>query len=286
MKEKKFTPDFIGIGAPRCGTTWIYDCLSEHPEICTSDIKETNFFRSRFTGCDSLEKYKDHFSHCGEEKIKGEFSSSYFHNKEALRNIKRACPDVKIILSLRNQVDKLISTFYDTNRHKKNITKTDFENFFGDFLNKETFLYSDKVDFILDTFKKDQIHIIIFENLKENPDNIIKNLYSFLGVESNFAPKAAYKKSNSKDSYYFPRLMLSLNKVYKYAKKNHELYLFFKKFSLLGLGEKVTSFFKKRRSRELASNKSFKKKLSKSFGRDTEKLEELLDKDLNHWKEF
>ncbi len=38
-----FKIDFIGVGAPKCGTTWVAQCLSEHPQICLSKPKEINF---------------------------------------------------------------------------------------------------------------------------------------------------------------------------------------------------------------------------------------------------
>ena len=284
-KKDYFKPDFIGVGAPRCGTTWIYDCLSEHPEICTSDIKETNFFKENYDERNSFEKYKDHFSHCSDNKIKGEFSSSYFHSQDALARIKNVYPDVKIILSLRSVVDKLITSFYDRNRHKKNLTKKDFDKFFKKrFFGKDVYFYSDKVKFILDTFDEDRLHIIIFKDLKDNPEETIKNLYSFLGVKEDFIPKTINEKSNKIDSFYFPRVIKFFHKIYNSAKRNHSLYLVLRKLRLFTLGRKLIDLLGKRRKRSLASNKEFKKKLFQSFEKDTERLEKMLDEDLEHWK--
>ena len=59
QKNRNFKVDFIGIGAPRCGTTWIAKCLSEHPQICLSSVKETDFFGKYYRK--GLSYYKSFF---------------------------------------------------------------------------------------------------------------------------------------------------------------------------------------------------------------------------------
>src|SRR3989338_8844309 len=97
--------DFIGVGAMRCGTTWIWQCLIEHPRICSIPKKEVNFFREESYE-DRLDEYLAKFSHCPTDSLKGEFTPSYINRLDCAERIKRFFPDVKIIICLRNPIDR------------------------------------------------------------------------------------------------------------------------------------------------------------------------------------
>ena len=75
-------PNFIGLGAPKSATTWLYHCLREHPEVFVADSKEVMFFdygdiRGR------LETYEKHFKWAGDAKAIGEFSTRYLASTRA-----------------------------------------------------------------------------------------------------------------------------------------------------------------------------------------------------------
>ena len=126
MKETKdyFKIDFIGIGTQRAGTTWIANCLSAHPQICLSNPKEVHFFGSvRYSF--GLDWYKKHFS-AKPNQITGEFDAGYFASKNAAIQIKEHFPDVKIIISLRNPIEKAFSNYLSVSSYEK---YSSFENF-------------------------------------------------------------------------------------------------------------------------------------------------------------
>ena len=80
---KKFKIDFIGIGAEKAATYWIWYILQEHPEICFSKRKELAFFNEfdqhflkvvnprYFRG---MNWYRKQFHHCSKRKVKGEYT--------------------------------------------------------------------------------------------------------------------------------------------------------------------------------------------------------------------
>ena len=105
-------PKFIIIGSQRCGTTSLYTYLAEHPQILTPIKKEMDFFSWHFYR--GIDWYLAHFPLMpeGEEFVTGEASPSYFDCREAPERIYSACPEAKLIVLLRNPVDRAISHFY------------------------------------------------------------------------------------------------------------------------------------------------------------------------------
>jgi tetratricopeptide (TPR) repeat protein len=111
LKPVKF-PNFIIIGSQRCGTTSLYTYLAEHPQILTPIKKEMDFFSWHFQR--GIDWYLAHFPPMpqGGEFITGEASPSYFDFREAPERLYSACPQAKLIVLLRNPVDRAISHFY------------------------------------------------------------------------------------------------------------------------------------------------------------------------------
>ncbi|MEG5057912.1 tetratricopeptide repeat protein [Microcoleus sp. A2-C5] len=105
-------PKFIIIGSQRCGTTSLYTYLAEHPQILTPIKKEMDFFSWHFHR--GIDWYLAHFPLMpeGEEFVTGEASPSYFDCREAPERVYSACPEAKLIVLLRNPVDRAISHFY------------------------------------------------------------------------------------------------------------------------------------------------------------------------------
>ena len=101
--------DFIGIGAQRSGTSWVYACLYEHPEICIP-IKEIHFFsRPRYEN--GTLWYEEHFATCGVGKRCGEFSTSYLYSDVTAERIHKHYPEVKILAILRNPITRALSQY-------------------------------------------------------------------------------------------------------------------------------------------------------------------------------
>ncbi|MCC3434709.1 tetratricopeptide repeat-containing sulfotransferase family protein [Microcoleus sp. PH2017_05_CCC_O_A] len=111
LKPVKF-PKFIIIGSQRCGTTSLYTYLAEHPQILSPIKKEMDFFSWHFHR--GIDWYWAHFPLMppGEEFVTGEASPSYFDFREAPERLYSACPEAKLIVLLRNPVDRAISHFY------------------------------------------------------------------------------------------------------------------------------------------------------------------------------
>ena len=107
------SPNFFVVGAPKAGTTMIYERLKRHPEVFMSEVKEPHFFsdkRERDGAAPlSLTEYLALFDGAAGEHAVGEASPSYLHSPDAPRRIAEFAPDAQIVVSLRHPVDRAYS---------------------------------------------------------------------------------------------------------------------------------------------------------------------------------
>lgn len=105
-------PDFIMIGATKCGTTSLYEYLAQHPQVLPILWKEPEYFRFPQFG---VEWYLSHFPRVpnfGPRFVTGEASTCYMSIWDAKTRVKEQFPDVKLIALVRDPVDKTISHFH------------------------------------------------------------------------------------------------------------------------------------------------------------------------------
>ncbi len=207
MASKGFHVDFIGLGAPKCGTTSVAQYLAEHPSISLYPTKELNFFSSENsihepenTAYDDggMTLYEQRFIDAGIDfsKVVGEFSTCYFHDKKAAERIKRHFPKAKLIIMLRNHPDQLFS-FYKMDRYFYNSMDCSFEEALKRYpAYIERAKYSKHLRMYFKLFPKKQIKVLLFDDLRKDPRKLMRDLYTFLGVNPNFAPPSLGKAAN------------------------------------------------------------------------------------------
>lgn len=187
--------DFIGIGAQKSGTSWVYACLYEHPQIC-APIKEIHFFsRERFS--EGKEWYESHFKKCSNGKLRGEFSTSYLYSNEAPERIKAQYPDVKLIAILRNPISRAISQYGNAIKAgeiKEEMTCAEY--FETEVSALEQGLYAGQLEQYFNRFDRSHILVLIYEDSKKDPQAFIKKIYNFLGVDSLFVPSMLHDEIN------------------------------------------------------------------------------------------
>jgi tetratricopeptide (TPR) repeat protein len=121
--QKKSGPDFIIAGAAKCGTSSIYHYLSRHPQILLSHKKELDFYWQHFER--GVGWYLAHFPTITDrpDLITGEATPNYLRFPQVAQRIKDTFPQTKIIILLRNPVDRAISWHY----HKLNTGLTNLD---------------------------------------------------------------------------------------------------------------------------------------------------------------
>ena len=110
-------PKFIIVGASKSGTTSLFFKLSQHPQILPPHKKEINFFNHNFAS--GVPWYLAQFPAIadGKQFITGEASPLYIYNQQARTRIKQLFPNTKIIVMVRNPVDRTISEYYHAVNH-------------------------------------------------------------------------------------------------------------------------------------------------------------------------
>jgi hypothetical protein len=108
-------PNLLVVGVPKAGTSSLFFYLSQHPNICASDEKETGYFTPLRTPTEKLapvETYTSHFAHCRGERYRLEATPSYSYGGVRLvAGIKNLLENPRIIISLRDPVERLWSGY-------------------------------------------------------------------------------------------------------------------------------------------------------------------------------
>ena len=190
-------PDFLCIGAQRCGTTWSFENLREHPEIFMPQRKELNFF-SEIDGnyTKGLEWYKNHFNNAPKETLKGEITPAYFVDSNDPEKISTTLGIIRIIVILRNPLERAYSSYGKGLREGNwNISFDEFVKTNMDYCIDRGKYYQQLQPYIA-TFGKKNLLIKIYEDIQTDPFKFIKDIYSFLGVSPDFISSQTDNKFN------------------------------------------------------------------------------------------
>lgn len=291
--KNNFKVDFIGVGVAKAGTSWIYYCLKEHPQICCSEPKEIDFFNKNLGFHKSgagwnyqkgLEWYQKHFSHCQPGKIKGEFSTRYFFEREALELIKQHFPNIKIIVSLRNPTDRAFSHYL----HLK--SKKEYQNLFNSFEEalqkqaefKEQGLYAKHLQDCFEIFGREKTLVLIYEDIKKDPVRFIQQVFQFLGVDSTFVPEFSKRKANVS--------LMRLSKINRLVQNTYQWLdyclagrVIIKVLKKLGIRKALFEWFVLKFKKPPQMKPQTRQQLQQFFQQDVKQLEQLLNKDLSFW---
>ncbi len=242
-----------------------------------------------------LEWYKKYFRHCKLNQIKGEFSPHYFNDPKAPYLIKKCFPKVKIIICLRDPVERLYSNYLHA---KYRLIKKGIYLTFEDVIQKypefvAIGFYHQHIKNYLKYFSRENIKIIFQEKIKENNLKVIQEIYDFLEVDPNFVPDSLNKKINiiaSKISpirYNFLRFKIKLmnshikNKITPTLKKIKLNKLIIK--TIINPLNKATFHLSKNKTTYKPMNPDTKKYLKNLYKPHNKKLEKLLSIKLNIW---
>lgn len=269
--------DFIGVGASRSGSSWLSSCLAEHPEICFSTEKETHFFDDLHSYQKGPDYYESFFKCHSNNQIKGEFTPGYFTNHEVAERIYNHNPNVKIIVILRNPVERAYSEYLYNVARELEKEKT-FASALAGRLSKRYInrgLYSKHLKQFYEIFPAEQILILDYADVSVRPAELLKEVYNFLGVNSEFISsktKSVINTSNQGNRInHIPWLNTVIRAIFNLDKtsKNKTLKVFFKKTRI---GELLRYMYKKNTNNNYKTDKPSQKKMDT---KDAEMLKSL-----------
>ena len=196
--------NFLVVGAQKSGTTALASFLGQHPEICHSPRKELHFFDSaNYDDAEPIERIRERyhawFSNFTGQKIVGESTPRYMFLPVVAERIYRYNPEAKLIVLLRNPIDRTISHYHMAKRRKREtrplwlaLTLEVLQPWlhhtpWGGKLRERNLLargeYTKQIQNLLRFFPRDQVLILRSEDLLDRHEETLRKILSFVGVE-------------------------------------------------------------------------------------------------------
>ena len=197
-------PNFFIVGAPKCGTTALYEYLRPHPNIFMPDIKEPHFFArdlGTYPRIKTLEDYTRLFEASTEDHLRvGEASVYYLRSSLAIPNIHAFNPDARIIAMFRNPVDAVYSLHAQL-LYVAEETESDFETAWRLQEGRSRGIdvpprirspllvqyaqigqFGSQTQRLLSSFPRSQVKLILYDDFAASPQQIYDEVIDFLGI--------------------------------------------------------------------------------------------------------
>jgi hypothetical protein len=250
------------IGPQKSATTWVYRALKEHPEIQCS-LKDSVYYFDMYYHR-GANWYHQHFNKPNAEKKLFDPTPSYIRSPWAPERIYNYNPDAKIICCLRDPIERAFSHYWHEKKKKK--YRFDFQEVFSNYDLYSSWLepgfYGKHIKKYLKFFPRDQILCLLFDDLKEDPKRFLQQIYDFIDIKNEFNLSVIGKKANEAGV----RQDLIIKSIKKIKAKSL-----------------VDALGKKEYQKGIPIETQ--QRLYKIVKPEIEETENLLNIDLNHWKE-
>ncbi len=215
QRTARNAPDFVIPGAPRCGTTFMFEYLDQHPGIYMSSIKEPNHFATDLDSGSYMEsitflrdpdRYRSLYAGARSDQLTGEASTWYLYSHDAAANIKANNPETRAIAMLREPVAMLHSLHLrriyggsedltsfeealaaEADRREGRRIPPKARNVKALFY-REVGRYSPQIERFYDALGRDQVLVLIFEEFRRDPASAYRQVLEFLGLDADFKP--------------------------------------------------------------------------------------------------
>lgn len=188
-------------GTAKAATTYIFDLLSQHPDICVSRDKETDYFQHNHRL--GLSWFEDQFSHFSGETAIGEASPGNLVSPDAPDRMHRLNPNIQVIFVLRDPVDRLISQYYFEIHRGTDRYEGDFSEWIRDtedpWRNRsiELGLYYKNISRFREKLGEENCLLLDFEDMRSNIAGQLTTIFQALGVDDTFAPDLSVAHNQS-----------------------------------------------------------------------------------------
>ena len=202
-------PDFVIIGAPKCGTTFLYHLLSKHPHVEPAAFKEPHYFDLFFDK--GIEWYRQCFPQPqwkdGRRTVIGEATPGYLSSPQAPQRLAEVIPQARLIALLRNPIDRMYSAYQffkvrhgrETGTFEETI-ETWFDRSHGERLIREG-VYVDHLLRWSKFFSDEQMLVLKSEDFFERPQETLKRVLDFLDLPDWDPQPSELQDKRNKGSY-------------------------------------------------------------------------------------
>ena len=291
-------PNLLIVGAAKCGTTSLHNYLKQHPDIFMSKQKEPHFLINSDIGEDRihkaitvLEDYEDMFKTDSIYKYKGESSVMYLAFPEfSIKNIKKYLdPDVKIIIMLRNPVERAFAGYLHNLRYNPS-ENLSFEEAFEksearyyqerDITPDTRYLhvgnYYSQVESFMSMFN-DNVLVIMYEDYVSDIDLCLANVFDFLDIDKISVDTS---RRHMVGGWIFKRKFLRNLLIPKNNFKSLIKSFLPNKKIRKAVKQKIMNMSTVKNP---SISKDMHKKLTEYYRKDIDNLSKLLNKELNCW---
>lgn len=272
---------FIVIGGHKCGTSSLHSYLAQHPNIIMPKQKGEDLLNKVNL---KLKNYANSYDISDSSVIYGEVSSVYLYSARACTRIKQNFPNSKLIIILRNPVDRAFSHYNADLKKNNQFSNVRFEeiarkpSYYKEIRYLKNGMYSQFVEQYLKFFGKEHIHILLFDDLVNSKKIFFQTIFQFIGVDDNFLPDTSYiiRKGGTLQKNLLSEILLKSS--------------FFKNIIKTFLNPLTTSrqrYILRYKVRNLLTSKNqvlkedLKVNLLKFYKQEILKLESLIDRDLS-----
>ena len=203
-------PNFIIIGAVKCGTTSLYNALNQHPQVFFSEPKEPAFFNNdvRYDKV-GWNWYGSLFAGSQGKIAIGEGSPQYTMHKRypnACARIARDLPEAKLIYITRHPLKRIESEWcHGVNNGEYLLPFNEAVRKVGYLLDNS--MYWRQINIYRDHFPDDRIHVMFIEDLKADPVGELRRCFGFLGLDPGVLINDANKAHGDRSRLYEDRIL-------------------------------------------------------------------------------
>lgn len=283
-------PNYVHAGGQRCGSTWIYNALAEHPDIFMPKKEPVNYFDAQYYRGEDW--YRGLYSDHDGEKVLGDESPGYIKNPLSPKRIAETIPDAKITMCLRNPVERAYSQWWTA---ENAWTDTAFERSLKRHSTNDAFITPGFYDLHISRweryFDSDQIKILFFDDFKEDNKSFIQDIYRFLEVDDSFVPgvvgtkvQSNTKKGGPNKSVNTEQKIVNAGMLAPQPVKDKVLWPVYRKYIQSDFNLPSIKDPRKKYKRGDISPQ-VRKALEKTYYEDVKRLEDRTGRDLSHWFE-
>jgi hypothetical protein len=173
-------PNFLYVGPDKAGSSWLHEILLGHPDVYLTPAKDLYYFDRYYDR--GLAWYASQFRDARDERVVGEVCQDYLFHPEAAARIHETLGPVRIMVSLRDPVERAWSSYLYMRKHGIGPST------FGEALQSRPELlehgrYATGLDRFLQLWPREMVHVALFDDLAANPQAFIDSVTGFLDID-------------------------------------------------------------------------------------------------------
>jgi hypothetical protein len=263
-------PNFLGIGVQRAATTWLHQCLAEHPDVFVPDAKELHFFSSDYER--GLAWYEGCFAGSSGRTAVGEITPTYMH-EAPIERIAQLLPAARLFVVLREPVSRAISAYQLLHEKYAGMSFTQACESSDYFVHHS--LYYQPLSEVFRHYPRDRVKVLLYDEVIADPHHVLAELFTYLGVDPTFVPPSTHRVYNRISRPWIEALLK--HRVARWMATG------LKRTPLVHLVRGSHTLKKNDSAAKNGNERAFQQGLKARFRDDILKVQDLIGRDLSAW---